>query len=87
MKFRAVLPIVALALAACSSAPGARPGGTGGTDEPTGGSGAAPGTGGTTTSSIGGMTGTGGAAPDAAVIADGEPPTATARAAPLSPSR
>jgi len=77
MKFRAVPCLVALALAACSSSPGARPGGgTGGEEEPTGGAGGAPGTGGTTTSSIGGMTGTGGAvAPDAAVIADAAPAT------------
>jgi hypothetical protein len=80
MKFRAVLPIVALALAACSSAPGARLGGTGGAEEPTGGSGGTPGTGGTITSSIGGMTGTGGATADAAVIADGEAPSATGSA-------
>jgi hypothetical protein len=74
MKLRAGLAIVALA--ACSSTPGAKPGGgTGGAEEPTGGR---AGTGGTTTSSVGGMTGTGGRlVPDAAIAIDAEAPAST----------
>jgi hypothetical protein len=77
MKFRAGLAIVALA--ACGSTPGAKPGGgTGGEEEPTGGAGGRPGTGGTTTTSVGGMTGTGGMlAPDAAVAIDADMPAGT----------
>jgi hypothetical protein len=76
-KFRAALPILALALSACSSAPGAKPGGgTGGEAPPTGGAGGSPGTGGTMTSSVGGA---GGSAPDASSAggADAGAPSST----------
>jgi hypothetical protein len=84
-KFRAALPIIALALAACSSAPGGGSAGGTGEESPTGGAGGTPGTGGTpgsggsTTGSVGGTGGAaGGSGSDAAVVlADAGAPSDT----------